>query len=175
MDGMTKMQYSPISLIRKMVFEDIVLSSSGGAAGSTIPLFPTTTGNSLFPQSTVVLGYRLIVPKSSGLQAIQAIWLGWYGWGYLRRIGWIEQTRVIDVHLRGDWITGEYRPCQTDGRADVLFCPNPLESQTSLAASEQMPPSFSVGFYGNITGKQEETLKWICRRETDTISCHAVR
>jgi len=53
-----------------MVFEDIVLSSSGGAAGSTIPLFPTTTGNSLFPQSTVVLSYRLIVPKSSGLQAI---------------------------------------------------------------------------------------------------------
>ena len=104
-----------------------------------------------------------------------AIWLGWYGWDYLKRIGWIEQTRVIDVHLRGDWITGEYRPCQTDGRADVLFCPNPVESQTSLAASEQMPRSFSVGFYGKITGKQEETLKWICKRETDTISCHAAR
>jgi len=103
-----------------------------------------------------------------------AIWLGWYGWEYLKRIGWIEQTRVIDVHMRGDWTIGEYRSCQTDGRADVLFCPTLVESQTSLAPSEQMPRSFSVGFYGKITGKQEETLKWTCKREPDTISCHAV-
>ena len=103
------------------------------------------------------------------------IWLGWYGWRYFKHIGWIPQTRIIDVHMSGDWLTGEYRGCQTDGRADVLFCPNSVESQTSLAASGQMLRSFSVGFYGNITGKHDETLKWICKRETDSISCHAVR
>jgi hypothetical protein len=104
-----------------------------------------------------------------------AIWLGWYGWGYLKRIGWIEQTRVIDVHISGDWLTGEYRTCHTDGRADVLFCPNSSESQLAFAASGQTPRSFSVGFYGKMTGKPDDTLNWTCKRETDSISCHAVR
>jgi hypothetical protein len=103
------------------------------------------------------------------------IWLGWYGWRYFKHIGWIPQTRIIDVHMSGDWLTGEYRGCQTDGRADVLFCPKSGESQTVLAASGQAPRSFSVGFYGNITGKHDDTLKWICKRETESISCHAVR
>jgi hypothetical protein len=104
-----------------------------------------------------------------------AIWLGWFGWGCLQRIGWIEQSRVVDVHMSGDWLAGEYRSCQTDGRADVLFCPNSGESQTDMAASGQTPRSFSVGFYGNITGKPEDTLNWKCKRETDSISCHALR
>lgn len=104
-----------------------------------------------------------------------AIWLGWFGWGYLKRIGWIEQTRVIDVHVSGDWLAGEYRPCRTDGRAEVLFCPNSGESQAALAAGGQVPRSFSVHFYGNMTGKPGDTLNWKCRRETDSISCHAVQ
>ena len=104
-----------------------------------------------------------------------AIWLGSFGWGYFKRIGWIEQTRIIDVHMSGDWLTGEYRSCQTDGRADVLYCPNSGESQTALAASEQTPRSFSVGFHGNITGKPEEVLNWKCKREIDSISCRAVQ
>jgi hypothetical protein len=37
-----------------------------------------------------------------------AIWLGWFGWGCTKRIGWIEQTRVVDVHMSGDWLAGEY-------------------------------------------------------------------
>ena len=104
-----------------------------------------------------------------------AIWLGWFGWGCLKRIGWIKQTRVVDVHMSGDWLAGEYRPCQTDGRADVLFCPNSGESQTGMAASGQTPSSFSAGFYGNITGNPEDTLNWQCKRGTDSISCHALR
>jgi hypothetical protein len=104
-----------------------------------------------------------------------AIWLGGYGWGYLKRIGWIEQTRVIDVHMSGDWLTGEYRNCQTDGHADVLFCPNSSESKSALGTSGQIPRSLSVGFYGKMTGKPDDTLNWRCKRETDSISCHAVQ
>ena len=104
-----------------------------------------------------------------------AIWLGWYGWGYFEHIGWVKQTRVIDVHMSGNWLTGEYRNCQTDGRADVLFCPESGESQAALAASGQAPRSFSLAFYGNITGKPEDTLTWKCKRETEVISCRAVR
>jgi hypothetical protein len=104
-----------------------------------------------------------------------AIWLGSFGWGYFKRIGWIEQTRIIDVHMSRDWLTGEYRSCQTDGRADVLFCPNSSESQLAFAASGQTPRSFSVGFYGKMTGKPDDSLNWTCKRETDSISCHAVR
>jgi hypothetical protein len=106
---------------------------------------------------------------------VLAIWLVWLGWGHLKRIGWIKQTRVIDVHMRGDWLTGEFRTCQTDGRADVLFCPSLSESQSGLAASGQTPRSFSVGFHGRITGNPNDTLNWTCKRETDSISCRAVR
>lgn len=104
-----------------------------------------------------------------------AIWLFWYGWGLFKRIGWIPQTRVIDVHISGDWLTGELRACQTDGRADVLFCPKSGESQTALIASGQAPRSFSVSFHGNITGKSEDRLTWNCRRETESINCRAAR
>jgi hypothetical protein len=104
-----------------------------------------------------------------------AIWLGWYGWGFFKRIGWIPQTGVIDVHMSGDWRTGEFRACQTDGRADVLFCPKSGESQTALAASGPAPRSFSVSFHGNITGKPEDILNWNCKRETESINCRAVR
>lgn len=104
-----------------------------------------------------------------------AICLGWFGWGYFKRSGWIVQTRVIDVHMSGDWLTGEYRACQTDGRAEALFCPKSGESQTALAASGQASRTFSVGFYGEITGKPEDALSWKCRREAESISCHAVR
>ena len=102
------------------------------------------------------------------------IWLGWHG-GFFKRTGWIPQTRVIDVHLSGDWLTGEFRACQTDGRADVLFCPKSGESQTALVASGQAPRSFSVSFHGNITGKSEDILTWNCKREVETINCRAVR
>ena len=104
-----------------------------------------------------------------------AICLGWLGWGYFKRNGWIVQPRVIEVHMSGDWLTGEYRACQTDGRAEALFCQKPDESQNALAASGQASRAFSVGFYGNLTGKAEGTLNWQCKRETNSISCHAVR
>jgi hypothetical protein len=104
-----------------------------------------------------------------------AILLAWFGWGYFKRIGWIPQTRVIDVHMSGDWLTGEFRACQTDGLADVLFCPKPSESQTDLVASGQAPLSFSVSFHGNITGKPKDILNWKCKRETESINCRVVR
>src|SRR4029078_11492033 len=50
------------------------------------------------------IGFRLLL----GL----AIWISWYGWGLFKRIGWIPQTRLIDVHISGDWVTGEFRTCQ---------------------------------------------------------------
>ena len=117
------------------------------------------------------------IVKGSGCLIVigLAIWLGWFGWGFLKRSGWIEQTRVIQVHMSGEWLEGEYRPCQTDGLVDALFCPNSRESQTGMAASGQTPRSVSVGFYGNITGKPEDTLNWNCKREADSISCHALR
>jgi len=77
-----------------------------------------------------------------------AIWLGWYGWDYLKRIGWIEQTRVIDVHLRGDWITGEYRPCQTDGRADVLFAQIQLNRRLPCQQASRCHGRFLLAFTG---------------------------
>jgi hypothetical protein len=103
------------------------------------------------------------------------IWLGVYGWGRMKRVGWIAQSRVIDVYISGDWLTGEYRSCRTGGRADGLFCPGLGGSQTALAASGQSPRQFTVSFYGTITGKPEDILNWKCKRETDSISCHAVR
>ncbi len=120
---------------------------------------------------------RRDIVKGSGCLIVigLVILLGWFGWGSLKGYGWIEQTRIVDVHISGDWLAGEYRPCQTDGRADVLFCPNSGESQTGTAVSGQTPRSFSVGFYGNITGKPEDTLNWNCKRETDSVSCHALR
>ena len=102
-----------------------------------------------------------------------AIWLAWYGWGWFKSVGWIPQTRVIDVHVSGDWLTGEFRACQTDGRADVLFCPKAGESQIALAAGRQTPRSFSVSFHGDITGKSEEKLTWNCKRESESIDCRA--
>lgn len=104
-----------------------------------------------------------------------AILLGWFGWGYFKRIGWIPQTRVIDVHMSGDWLAGEFRACRTDGHADILSCPKSGESQAAFAARGQPPRSFSVSFYGNITGKPEVDLNWMCKRETESISCRAFR
>jgi hypothetical protein len=101
--------------------------------------------------------------------------LGWFGLGYFKRIGWIPQSRVIDVHMSGDWQTGELRTCMTDGLADVLFCPRSGESQTALAASGQAPRSCSVSFYGDITGKAEDALNWKCTWETESFDCRAVR
>ena len=103
------------------------------------------------------------------------IWLVWYGWGLFERVGWIPQTRVIDVHMSGDWLTGELRTCQTDGHADVLFCPKSGESQTALATNGLAPRSFSVSFHGNITGKSEDRLTWTCKREPESINCRASR
>jgi len=104
-----------------------------------------------------------------------AIWISWYGWGFFKRIGWIPQTRLIDVHISGDWVTGEFRTCQTDGRADVLFCPKPGESHTALTANGQAPWSLSVSFRGSISGKSEDRLTWNCKRETVSIDCRANR
>ena len=104
-----------------------------------------------------------------------AIWLVWYGWGLFKRIGWIPQARVIDVYMSEGWLTDKFRACQTDGRADVLFCPKSGETQTALAANGLAPRSFSVRFHGNITGKSEDRLTWNCRRETEFIDCRAVR
>ena len=75
--------------------------------------------------------------KGTGCLAVigLATLLGWSGWGYFKRIGWIPQSRVFDVYMRGDWLTGEFRACQTDGLVDVLFCPNSDESKTALTAS----------------------------------------
>jgi hypothetical protein len=103
------------------------------------------------------------------------IWVAWHGWGLFKRIGWIPQTRVIDVHIRGDWLTGEFRACQTDGRADVLFCPKSGESQTDLTLNGQAPRLFSVSFHGSISGRSDDRLTWNCKRETESINCRAVR
>ena len=104
-----------------------------------------------------------------------AIWGGWYGRGFFKRIGWIPQTRLIDVHISGDWVTGEFRTCQTDGRADVLFCPKPGESHTALTANVPAPSSFSVSFRGSISGKSADRLTWNCKREAESIDCRADR
>ncbi len=104
-----------------------------------------------------------------------AIGLSWLAWGYFERIGWIAQTRVIDVHMSADWPSGEYRPCQTDWAANILSCPKPSESQSALAASGQAPRSFSVRFYGSIAAKPEAILKWQCKREAESISCDTIR
>ena len=101
--------------------------------------------------------------------------LAWFGWEYFKRIGWLPQTRVIDVHISGDWLTGEFRACQSDGLADVLFCPKSGESQSDLAASGQAPRSFSVSFHGNLTRKPKDILNWKCERETESINCSSVR
>lgn len=121
--------------------------------------------------------YKNLVKGVAGLIVIGlSIWLGWLGWGYLNRIGWIAQTRTIDVHISGDWLTGEYRACQTDGRAEVLFCPSSGETLTPLVAAGQTPPrSFSVSFYGKITGKPGDTLTWKWKRKTESISCNNVQ
>lgn len=102
------------------------------------------------------------------------IWFGWYGWGSFKRLGWIPQARVIDVHMSGNWLTGEFRACQTDGRADVLFCPKSGESQTAVAANGQALRSFSVSFHGKITERSEDLLTWNCKREAESINCRAV-
>ncbi len=104
-----------------------------------------------------------------------AIGLSWLALGYFERIGWIAQTRVIEAHISGSWLTSEYLLCQTDGTANILFCPEPGAVQSASSGSGQVPRSFSLRFYGNITGKPDDILKWLCRRETGSISCHAVR
>jgi hypothetical protein len=104
-----------------------------------------------------------------------AIGLSWFAWGYFERIGWIAQTRVIEAHMSGSGLTSEYRPCQTDGTANILFCVEPGEAQSALSAHGQVLRSVSVRFYGNITGKPEAILKWQCKREAESISCHALR
>jgi len=104
-----------------------------------------------------------------------AIGLRWLAWGYFERIGWIAQTRVVEAHMNGDWPISEYRPCQTDGTASILLCLEPGEAQSGLSANGQVLRSVSVRFYGNITGKPEAILKWQCKRETESISCRAIR
>jgi hypothetical protein len=104
-----------------------------------------------------------------------AIWFGWYGWGLFKRAGWIPQTRIIDVHMSGDWLAGEFRACQTDGRAEVLFCPKSGESQTGVALNGQAPRSFPVSFHGSISGRSDDRLTWNCKRETASIDCRPVR
>jgi hypothetical protein len=47
MEGITRMQYIPIRLVRKMVREDIMPSSSGEPLDALEP-FPSTTGNLLW-------------------------------------------------------------------------------------------------------------------------------
>jgi hypothetical protein len=101
------------------------------------------------------------------------IFLVWFVCGQFRHVEAIPQTRIIDVRLSGDWLTGEFRACQTDGLADVLFCPMRSNSQQAVESGRLEPRSFSVSFYGNISGKHEDTLNWNCKRETDLISCHA--
>ena len=104
-----------------------------------------------------------------------AIWLGMFALGRMRSAGWIAQSRVVDVYIDGDWLTGEYRPCQTGARADALYCPASGESQTAQAAIGQGPRQFSVSFYGAMTGTPGQTLSWNCKRETESIRCQAVR
>ena len=103
-----------------------------------------------------------------------AMLLVWFGWGHFRRVGTIPQTRVIDVHSSGDWLTGEFRACQTDGLADVLFCPKRIGSPDAMATDGPAPRSFSVSFYGNISGKHDDTLNWNCKRQSEFIICHSV-
>jgi hypothetical protein len=103
------------------------------------------------------------------------IWLAWAGWGYLKREGWIGQTRITSVFMDGNWLTGEYRDCQTDGYVSYLSCPKPNESESAFATKGESSRSFSVDFYGNVAGNPGDTLKWQCKREIDSISCHAAR
>jgi hypothetical protein len=103
------------------------------------------------------------------------LWLIWAGWGYVKRAGWINQTRITDVYFDEDWLTGEFRACQTDGNANYLSCPKYGESQRSLELGAWVPRSFSVDFYGNIAGSPTDVFRWQCKRETGSITCHATQ
>ena len=103
-----------------------------------------------------------------------AILMVWLVWGHLKQIGAIPQTRIVDVHVGGDWLTGESRTCRSDGLADVLFCPKQSDSHQMITAGGPAPQSFSVSFYGYISGKPDDTLNWNCRRESESIICHPV-
>jgi len=103
-----------------------------------------------------------------------AILMVWLVWGHLKQIGAIPQTRIVDVHVGGYWLNGESRTCQTDGLADVLFCPKQSDPHESMTAGGAAPQSFSVSFYGYISEKHGSTLNWNCKRESESIICHSV-
>ncbi len=112
-----------------------------------------------------------------------AIGLCWFGWGYLKNSGWIGQTRITNVYMSGNWLTGEYRACKTPGNLASLVCPGAGKQPEALTQDpnagclvcDANKRSFSVAFHGKISGNPADTLNWQCKRETNSISCHAVQ
>jgi len=124
--------------------------------------------------------------------ALLAAWLIWgvipAGWRYLERVGWIRHTQITSVYIEGDWLVGEYRSCRALGDLAFVACPKSPKSWDDsepprLSASGELarsfmaeePRTFSVDFYGSLTGNPADTLNCQCRRETDSISCHATK
>ncbi len=126
----------------------------------------------------------VIVCRFAGF-AILAAWLAWgiipAGWRYVNRAGWIEHTQITTVYMDGNWLTGEYRTCETPGNVSFLSCPKAGDDPETITPNPKCiycdanARSFSVGFYGDITGKPEDTSHWQCKRETDSITCRAVQ
>jgi hypothetical protein len=124
--------------------------------------------------------------------AILAAWLIWAiipaGWRYLERTGWIRHTQITSVYIEGNWLVGEYRSCKALGDLAFIACPKSLKSWDDsepphLSANGELarsfmseePRTFSVDFYGRLTGSPADTLNCQCKRETDSISCHAIQ
>ena len=116
----------------------------------------------------------VVIGVTGLLVAGLAILLVWFGWGQYRSAGTIPQTRIMDVRMSGEWQTGAFRTCQTDGVADVLFCPKPSDSRDTMATGDLASRSLTVSFYGNIPGNHQDTLNWNCKWESESIICHSV-
>lgn len=113
-----------------------------------------------------------IVATGKGLGVlILAYWsisLAWGGWRFVDRAGWIEHTRVIGVTSDGNWLTGEYRECLSNGPGSFLVCES---ENTAIGTAKER--TFSVVFQGELSKDVLKDAKWQCKREPDSISCQS--
>jgi hypothetical protein len=105
------------------------------------------------------------------------VWASWhygqYGWHYAQREGWIVQRKTVPVDFYGDWMVGEYRDCASDGDGGFLNCPIPGQDEYDPSKTTLSEHTFSVAFWGDIGRDVTQTSRWQCKRESDSISCHA--
>lgn len=103
---------------------------------------------------------------------------GIYSW--LNDAGYVPHTATVDVYIKGDWLNGENRVCDSIPKGagnsdpamiDALFCPEQIIGEP--------PPAHNmdVHFWGKVSRPDAfavKALSWRCTRTSDGFTCYAL-